>query len=159
MFIRYFVELAHPRGDLERALLASPKTLIPSIASFADDRGQHLLAEVGFAVEGHRVTKRIEVEVGPPVIREGRTWVLITWRATGPTGLFPMLEAELELASLGTHLTQLSISARYEPPLGFLGRTIDRALLSRVAEATVKDFLDRLGHALEARLEPSQAVS
>ena len=159
MFIRYYVELAHPWGDLERALLATPKELIPSIASFADDRGQHLLAEVGFAIDGHRVTKRIEVEVGPPVIREGRTWIPITWRATGATGLFPVMEAELELASLGGRLTQLSISARYQPPLGLLGRTIDRALLSRVAEATVKDFIDRLGQALEARLELSQAAS
>jgi hypothetical protein len=28
-----------------------------------------------------------------------------------------------------------------------VGRTVDRVLLHRVAEATVKDFLDRLGHA------------
>jgi hypothetical protein len=34
------------------------------------------------------------------------------------------------------------------PPLGALGRAIDRALLFRVAEATLKDFLDRVREAV-----------
>jgi hypothetical protein len=60
-----------------------------------------------------------------------------------------VLEGELELASLGAHLTQLSLNGRYQPPLGLVGRTIDKALLSRVAEATIKDFIDRLAAAIE----------
>jgi hypothetical protein len=126
-----------------------PESLIPSIAVVADDRGQHLLSEVGFAVDGHRVSKHVEIEIGKPVMGTDRTWIPITWRATGPTGLFPVLEGELELASLGTGLTQLSLSGRYQPPLGLVGRTIDKALLSRVAEATIKDFIDRLASAIE----------
>ena len=65
------------------------------------------------------------------------------------------MDAELELASLGPQLTQLSISGRYQPPMGLVGRTIDKALLSRVAEATIKDFVDRLASALEATLTPA----
>jgi hypothetical protein len=144
--------LPHPRAALEQALLAVPASLIPGLAVVADDRGQHLMAEVGFALDGHRVSKHVEIEIGEPTMGTERTWIPITWRATGPTGLFPVLEAELELASLGAHLTQLSISARYQPPLGFVGRTMDKALLSRVAEATIKDFLDRLASAVEAAM-------
>jgi hypothetical protein len=125
------------------------------IAAVADDRGQHLMAEVGFALDGHRVSKNVEIEVGKPVSSAGRSWIAITWRATGPTGLFPVMDAELELASLGPQLTQLSISGRYPPPMGLVGRTIDKALLSRVAEATIKDFVDRLASALEATLTPA----
>jgi hypothetical protein len=142
--------LPHPRAALEKALLSAPDSLIPSIASFADDRGQHLLAEVGFPVEGHRVSKNVEIDVGTPVANAGKTWIPIAWRATGPTGLFPVLDADLEFASLGPELTQLALSGRYQPPLGLLGRTIDKALLSRVAEATIKDFVDRLARAIEA---------
>lgn len=87
----------------------------------------------------------------------GKTWIPIAWRATGPTGLFPVLDAELEFASLGTALTQLSLSGRYQPPLGLLGKTVDRALLSRVAEATIKDFLDRLARAIEAAVTQAAA--
>ena len=50
--------------------------------------------------------------------------------------------------------TQVAISARYTPPLGALGRAIDRAVLHRVAEATLKDFMDRLRAAL---LDPARA--
>jgi hypothetical protein len=49
---------------------------------------------------------------------------------------------------LGEDRTQLAISARYRPPLGVVGRAVDRVLLHRVAEATLKDFLDRLGRAI-----------
>ena len=155
MFIRYYVELPYPRAVLEKALLSASESLIPSIASFADDRGQHLLAEVGFPVEGHRVSKHVEIDVGPPVASTGKTWIPISWRATGPTGLFPVLDAELEFASLGSELTQLALSGRYQPPLGLVGRTIDKALLSRVAEATIKDFVDRLARAIEAAVTPA----
>jgi hypothetical protein len=144
--------LPHPRAALEKALLSAPESLIPSIASFADDRGHHLLAEVGFPVDGHRVSKNVEIDVGAPVTNTGKTWIPIAWRATGPTGLFPVLDAELEFASLGLELTQLALSGRYQPPLGLVGRTIDKALLSRIAEATIKDFVDRLAQAIEAAM-------
>jgi hypothetical protein len=156
VFIRYYVELPHPRAALEEALLSAPESLIPSLAVGADDRGQHLLSEVGFALSGHRVSKHVEVEIGKPVMGTDRTWIPISWHATGPIGLFPVLDAELELASLGARLTQLSLSARYQPPLGLVGRTMDKALLSRVAEATIKDFLDRLASALEASMTPAE---
>jgi hypothetical protein len=64
--------------------------------------------------------------------------------------LIPSLEADIELGELGPGRTQLSISARYTPPLGPLGHALDRALLHRVAEATVKDFLDRVAERLSA---------
>ena len=159
MFIRYYVELPHPRAALEEALLSAPESLIPSLAIVADDRGQHLLGEVGFAIDGHRVSKHVEVEIGEPVMGTDRTWIPVSWRATGPSGLFPVLDAELEVASLGACRTQLSISARYQPPLGLVGRTMDKALLSRVAEATIKDFLDRLASAVEAVMAPAELQS
>lgn len=136
-----------------------PESLIPSLATFADERGQHLLAEVGFHIDGHRISKNVQIDVGKPVASATRTWLPLSWRATGPTGLFPVLEGELELASLGAQLTQLSLSGRYQPPLGLVGRTIDKALLSRVAEATIKDFLDRLALAIETAVSPAQPPS
>jgi uncharacterized membrane protein len=66
-------------------------------------------------------------------------------------GLLPRLDATIEVGSLGGDRTQLAISARYRPPLGLVGRAVDRVLLHRVAEATLKDFLDRLGQAIKDR--------
>jgi hypothetical protein len=132
-----------------------PDSLIPSIASFADDRGQHLLAEIGFPIDGHRLSKNVEIDVGEPVTTPSRTWIPLAWRATGASALFPVLDGDLELAPLGTQLTQLSLNGRYQPPLGLLGKTIDKALLYRVAEATIKDFVDRLARAIEATMTPA----
>ena len=73
------------------------------------------------------------------------------WAAAGATGLFPSLDADLEIAPLGPDRTQLAMSARYVPPLGAVGRAIDRAVLFRVAEATLKDFLDHVAEACRRR--------
>jgi hypothetical protein len=151
MFIRYYVELAHPLLDLERALLQAPSSWLPNLAESADERGQCLLTEVGFPIDGHRIIKRVSIAIGDPVRSSALTWIPISWQATGPSGFFPVLDGDLEIAGLGAERTQLAFSARYRPPLGFIGRTVDRALLSRVAEATIKDFVDRIAERLDAQ--------
>lgn len=155
MFIRYFLDLPVPFESLEAALVSEPETWLPGLARDAESRGERLLAEVGFAVDdAHRLDKRVEIGFGEPHRIPTKTILPMTWHATGVEGLFPSLEADLEVASLGPNRTQLSISARYRPPMGALGRALDRALLHRVAEATAKDFLDRVGEAVQLRVVP-----
>lgn len=150
MFVRYFLELPVPAGTVEKALLDHPDAWVPGLLRAAEDRGQHLLAEVGFDVEPGRIDKQVVIRLGSVYHTPSKTLLPMTWRATGMERLFPQLDADLEVATLGPARTQLSISARYRPPMGALGRTLDRALLHRVAEATVKDFLDRVGERLIA---------
>jgi len=150
MFIRYFLDLPLPFEDAEARLLAAPEVWVPGLARDAEDGGEHLLVEVGFPVDDHRVGKEVQIELGTPFRIPSKTILPLTWTATGPGRLFPSLEADLEIAALGQSRTQLSISARYLPPLGAVGRALDRALLHRVAEATLKDFLDRVGERLGA---------
>ncbi|GBC86066.1 hypothetical protein HRbin12_00047 [bacterium HR12] len=153
MFVRYYLELPLRFEDVERALLAEPEAWVPGLARDAERRGERLLAEVGFTVtESRRIDKRVEIELGTPHRMPTKTILPMSWRAVGADGLFPALEADLEVAALGPRRTQLSISARYRPPMGALGRVLDRALLHRVAEATIKDFLDRVGEGLVSRV-------
>jgi len=147
MFARYFVELPIAPHEVERALSEDPAQWLPNLAEHANRRGDVLLAEVGFG-EDLRIARTVRIEFGAPVHAERKVVFPFRWSASGPGGLFPALDADLEVAPLGDS-TQLSISARYVPPLGKLGRLIDRAVLSRVAEATVKDFLDRVAFAIE----------
>ena len=70
--------------------------------------------------------------------------VSLTWEATGVPGLFPRLDADLVAARLSDHETQLSLRGSYTPPLGLVGRALDRALFHRLAESTVKEFVDRV---------------
>jgi hypothetical protein len=148
MFVRYFVELPLPAAQVERALLASPAEWLSAMAGAAQERGDGLLTEVGVGPLGTRLRRRVKVELGEPVRFPSMTSLPLTWEPAGLEGLLPRLDADIELGALGEDRTQLAVSARYRPPLGAVGRTVDRVLLHRVAEATVKDFLDRLGHAI-----------
>jgi hypothetical protein len=118
------------------------------MAGAAQERGDGLLTEVGVGPLGTRLRRRVQVELGEPVRFPSMTSLPLTWEPAGLEGLLPRLDADIELGALGEDRTQLAVSARYRPPLGAVGRTVDRVLLHRVAEATVKDFLDRLGHAI-----------
>jgi hypothetical protein len=149
MFARYFVELPMDAAAVEAAMTASHDWL-PGLARDAHHHGDVLLAEVGFG-DDVRVARQVEIEFGDAVRMPTKTVVPLRWHATGAAGLFPSLDADLEIAPLGPTRTQLAISARYVPPLGALGRAIDRALLFRVAEATLKDFLDGVREAVLAR--------
>jgi hypothetical protein len=156
MFVRYYLELPLPLEGAEATLLNSPNTWISGLAQDAEERGGALLAEVGFGPPGRRVEKRVQVTLGTPFRLASKIILPMTWSATGAESLFPSLEADVEVAALSLGRTQLAISARYRPPLGPIGKAIDRTLLHRIAEATIKDFLDRAGEALTAR---SVAVS
>jgi hypothetical protein len=158
MFARYFVELPIPSERVEAALSQDPATWMTHLAERANERGDTLLAEVGFGDE-FRIARTVEIRFAPAVHTSTKAVFPFRWAASGPGGMFPALDADLEVAPLGVGSTQLAISARYTPPLGKLGRLIDRALLARVAEATVKDFLDRVAAAVLEIGEPAPAGS
>lgn len=147
MFARYFVELPMKPQRIERALTRAPADWLRGLASEANYRGDLLLADVGFGARV-RVARQVAVELGEPVHTGGKTVLPLRWVPTGATGLFPALEADLEVAALASNRTQLAMSARYVPPLGPIGHAIDRTVLYRIAEATLKDFLDRVADAL-----------
>lgn len=152
MFARYFVELPIEPRSVERALTDAPADWLRDLASEANDRGDTLLADVGFGSRV-RVARKVAVELGVAVHAAGKTVLPLHWTPTGAAGLFPALEADLEVAPLASNRTQLAMSARYVPPLGPIGYVIDRAVLYRIAEATLKDFLDRVGDALLLRAQ------
>jgi len=148
MFLRYYVELDLPTERVEPALLESPSSWLPALGDGAVERAEPLLAEVGVGSNGLRVAKRVVVRLGQPIKFPSKLSLPMTWEPGGR--LLPTLNAELEVASLGRARTQLAISGRYDPPLGTVGRTVDRLALHRVAEATIKDFLDRVAVAIAA---------
>jgi hypothetical protein len=144
MFVRYFVELPFRNEDVEHVLRRDPESWLPTLARQANSRGERLLAHVGTG-GGLRIHRTVEVVVGSPVALTSKVILPLAWRPTSASGLLPSMDADLELAPLGADACQLAMNARYEPPLRGLGKALDQALLHRVAEATVKDLLDRIG--------------
>jgi hypothetical protein len=143
------VVVARPFAEVEAQMATGAENWIPDMAKHANGDGEKLLSELGFKLGNRRIGRRIKVDIGASKTMAGLMFLPIRWRAATETGLFPTLEGDLEIAALGTAKTQLGLSARYEPPLGLIGKIADRALFHRVAEVTVKDFLERISQRLE----------
>ena len=75
--------------------------------------------------------------------------VALRWEAIGPGGgLFPALDANITLTAAGEQTTMLALAGTYRPPLGAVGAVFDRAILHRVATATIRAFLGRVADAI-----------
>jgi hypothetical protein len=135
--------------------------------------GDEVRLDIGFAVARERLTRlgesgalseTSEDAYGPGLTRVGvagvsklvrvqvreLSWtdlsagLALRWEATGPGGgLFPVLDADLKLAPDGEG-TVLTLAGSYRPPLGSLGEALDRAVLRRVAAATIRSFVTRV---------------
>jgi hypothetical protein len=129
-------------------ILANHGEWLAPLASAAAGEGEALRLRVGPLEVLPMLGKTVSVHVGQPIARGEVTVVPLTWQATSTPGLFPVLSADLEVAGLGDDLTQLTLQGRYDPPLGSIGQRIDRLLMHRVAEASVRSFLTHLAERL-----------
>jgi hypothetical protein len=96
------------------------------------------IARVGFP----GLSKLVRVQVRELAWTDTSTGLAIRWEATGPGGrLFPVLDADIRLTPVAESATLLAMTGSYRPPLGVLGDVLDRGVLHRVAEATIRNFL------------------
>ena len=146
MFIYYYVLVgAGERSRLESALMDVLRDQ-PEIADVAYRKGEEIRARLG--LDGAPVAKTVRLDVGVPYRGRQETTIPVTWEATGAPGLFPKMEGELVVAPVGPDVTQIALRGTYRPPLGAVGRAVDRALFHRIAETSIKRFVDRLAGAL-----------
>ena len=145
MFIYYYIHVERPFEETEPALLR----MLPGLQGWADDayrKGEHLQTWMG--PRSGVLAKTVDVSVGSPARGAGETWIPIRWEATGTPSLFPSMDADLIVASVGESLTQVALRGTYRAPFGKVGEAMDRMVLHRVAEASVKTLLDRIGASL-----------
>lgn len=147
MLIYYFVYVPGRVEDVAKSLTDSPLELT-AWAKLAYEGAEELRTKVG--VGPWVPAKEVELVVYKPVARQGGIQIPIFWKATGPDALFPTLEADLVLEPVGDSMTQLTLRGSYRPPMGWLGELLDRAVLHRLAEACVKNFLDRIAAAFQS---------
>ena len=148
VFVKYYTHLERGFSELAEVFTAQDLPL-SEWASDAYRHGENLSARIGVGgVEAPLVAKTVEVHLEDRSVGTDRVALSISWTATGPTALFPRMDAELIIEPLGPDLTQLSFQGSYAPPLGAPGLVLDRWVLHRVAEASVKNLLDRLSEAL-----------
>lgn len=145
MFVHYYTLVEVPLGVVEQRLDALRGDL-DEWAGIAYREGESLRAKVGPNVDGF--AKEVKLEIGAPEIHRKGLVYPIRWVATGAGALFPTMSADLVLAHVGLTRTKITFEGTYEPPMGPLGRVIDRIVLGRFADSTVKDWVDRIARAL-----------
>jgi hypothetical protein len=166
MFVRYYLELPLAADQVEQTLVEAAPGWLASLSTTAQERGEGLAARVRVGARpgdgaGREAEpgRQVVLALGPPVHLPTMTWFPLHWEPLDVDGLLPRLDATIELGSLGQDRTQLAISAQFEPPAG-PSQGIDRGMAQRVAETTLKDFLDQLGHAIAlSHLGPAANIS
>lgn len=152
MLVYYFVYVTGTLEKVVQSLTDSPGNLTVW-ARLAYEGGEELRTRI--KPGAWMPAKEVELVVGKPRLRPGAVHVPISWKATGTEVLFPVLEADLIIEAVGDDMTQITLRGSYKPPLGPLGRILDRALLHRLAEACVKNFMDRIQNALSLQTQGS----
>ena len=155
--LRVYDYVNHPFADVEAALAIDPAGIIKRATTAASERAADLGAKLHAHVGPIDVTADIAIEIGPyddTPLASGRKAlrIPIAWRALRATRAFPVMQAELTAYPLTSTETQLELVGTYEPPLGALGRAIDSAVLHRLAEASVLQFLQEIARHLRDHL-------
>lgn len=112
----------------------------------AYDDGLTALIPVGPAPA---LTRLVRARFDHLVLRGDTAVLTFRWEATG-TGadLFPVLDADITLTPAGDDATLLRLDGSYRPPLGAAGAILDRAVMHRVASATIRSLLRQISQAL-----------
>ena len=141
MFARYYLYLDRPFPQVQSALEGTASALTGS--------GEVVIRRAEPAAP------RPDLELGPGELCSPGSWLAIPARcaaASSPPRLLGRMEGELEAAAFGPGHTQLTLSAHYDPPLEGSGTVSTAGLLSRLADATTKDVLERFAASLESEL-------
>ena len=183
MFVRESVQL--PVGiETARARLAN---LIGSEAFMAAAQQTYTDGITGrLRVGPHGSTpvlsRLVEVSFRDLVSHGDQVLLTLRWKAVGPGGaLFPVLDADITLTpgeagrqddaeatrpgTTRSQTTELRLDGAYRPPFGAAGAGLDRAILHRVATATIRAFVTQVADAIAspapapAAGQPDQALA
>ena len=149
MLIQDFVQVRAPYATVRGRLLEHDQGWLTDDASSAYADGERLFGAVSATAGDVAVRKRVQIDLGAPYARGEGTVVPLSWWVAGAQRLFPTLDADLEIMPLGPDQAMLTLMGRYEPPLGAVGRRMDRLVMHRIAEACVRSFLHRTAANLE----------
>jgi hypothetical protein len=98
---------------------------------------------------GPVAAKLVRVCFLDPVYRGDVMTVGLRWEAAGAAGsLFPVLDANISICPAGDEAVRLMLAGSYRPPLGHLGAGLDRAIMHKVAAATMRGLLQSVAEAL-----------
>jgi hypothetical protein len=142
--------LDQPYALILEAILTESGSWLPGLVKDAADR---LVTDLRVRFKGVHLARSIAVEVSPPTVYPGRCEICVAWKAAETSAFFPELGGVFELVAMDANRSRLSFEGSYEPPGRALGQVTDRALMHRVADGSVRDFVRRTARTLTSRAE------
>ncbi len=153
VFIQDFVDVDLPER-LVSERLDEAQGWLAGLACAAGGDAESQLVRLGPSGLGQLVARDVRVRLGRATsggTRDGGVVVPLRWEDAKRPGLFPMLDGNLEVAPLGPERSRVVLYASYRPPFDAVGRVLDQALFHRVAESTVRSFLQKMAETLQDR--------
>ena len=140
--VYFYTYIQRPLEQLAERFGGDPGGWLPAPAEAAEGGwlvGVHADGALPTVVAGH--TTWIGVG-GLGVAGDGEALLReVEWRSASRERMIPVLEGDLELASVNGHGCQLSLMGSYRPPMSVMGDAGDRLFGHRVAEACVRRFV------------------
>ena len=143
MFVDQTKVVKHPFDEVEGAFLEG-RTLLPELMKVAVEEENDVTARMGVGF----LSKKVSVRAGVPLREPGRLVVPIRVMALGAEGLFPQLDADLEVRPAAGGTT-VRLAGAYRPPFGQAGEVIDKLVLRSLALVTIRNFLEQLAVRLD----------
>jgi len=147
----YFFEYVNRKAsDIVAIVNSRALDVFQSATDSAVDKTAQFRSRLHVDFAGFEIGREVEIELGKPQDRGYAVLIPLKWRAKNQAGLFPAMDADLEIAPLDDRLplAQISVLGRYRPPLGLLGAVGDAMMMHRVAEASVRHFVSDLADRL-----------
>lgn len=138
--------------DAIAMLAEDPEGLLQSATEASITHSDEVVARLELGVAGFEVGRDVIVHLGSfDPVEQLRGVLPVRWEAAEGHVLFPTVDATLEVAAMSLHppMVQVTLAGHYRPPMGLVGRAIDR-LVHRAAEAVVHGFVRDVAGRLEA---------
>jgi hypothetical protein len=146
--VRCYDYVNRPYDAVRSLLHRSPGAAIGSATNSAAARSNELAGSLKIELRGIELGVKVTVHVRSVVDDEGvaglspATRVSIGWEATHAPSLFPLMAGQLSAWPLTSTETQIELEGEYIPPLGALGVAVNAAVGHRIAEASVRRFVE-----------------
>ena len=158
--IRCYDFVNQPFDQVCDALRSKSNAVFHDATMSAESRGSEIAAGLHVKVAGFDVTKNVNIVIRSYTEIEStagkKMTVQFDWKAAEVAGLFPSMDAQLDIYPITEMETQLDFHGQYEPPMGIMGKAIDAVVGHRIAEASVHQFVSEVASYLRECMSKSQ---
>lgn len=148
MFIYYFTHIGRSFGEVVEHLLDHPADWLPECLHRAYVQIDQAWGKTQAPLP-HGLDEFVEIELGTQLMGDGYLVLPISMRPKKATFTFPRIEAELEVARVWPHQTQLTMRGTYHHPMREYGELVAGVQLTRIAEASLRAFTDQIASHLQ----------